>query len=268
MAVRRRSGSRRPENMSKHNAAVKKQIKPASKMPKHFRALLYGKSGRFKTRTASTAPDCLVIDVNEEGTDSVRADYDPHVFPVKYWQEINDVYWYLQSGDHNYKTVVVDGLTGLQELCMKFVLGDEAARDASRDPDMPSRPVWGKVGELMRTQIMNFRNLPMHVIFTALERKTQVGEDDEDDVEIFISPAVSPSVAGTAERAVGLIGYMQTRNVVVRDGGKKGTRRVARVRMHVEPSERWLTKDRYHLGAPYVDSPNLTDIINQIYGGE
>ena len=271
MAVKAR-GSRKPSNLTKHNREVAAKILPASKMPRRFRGLFYGKSGRGKTRLAASAPKCLIIDVNEEGTDSVRRDYDPNVFPVKFWQEINDVYWYLQSGDHPYESVAVDGLTGLQELCMKFVLGDEASRDASRDPDMPSKQAWGKTGELMKTQIMNFRNLPMHVIFTALERKSVIGDDEDDDVEVFISPALSPSVAGTAERAVGMIGYLQTRNVVVRARGEEGkkkstTVRVPKTRLLVAPSERYLSKDRYHIGAPHVDEPNVTAIIQQIYGG-
>jgi len=247
------------------NARVAEKITPASELPQRARILLYGRSGRRKTRTAATAPDVLLIDVNEEGTDSVRSDLDPDVFRVYYWSEILDVYWYLHSGDHAYKSFALDGLTGMQNLCMKFVLGDEASRDASRDPDMPSRTVWGKVGELMKTQIINFRNLPMNGIFTALERTKTSGEEDLDE-QPYTSPNLSPSIATSAEAAVGMIGYMVYREVVVKKGGKRT--RVKRSRMMLGDSERYLTKDRYGLGLDYVDSPNITKLIERIYEGK
>lgn len=269
-AVKRSRRSTKPEgdDLLKLREKVQKRIRPASKLPKRYRSLFFGRSGSGKTRLASSAPNVLLIDVNEEGTDSVRNDYDPHVIQVKFWQEINDVFWYLQEGNHSYDTWAIDGLTGLQDLCMKFVLGDEAARDASRDPDMPSRAVYLKVSELMKTQITNYRNLPMNGIFTALERKLTTGEDDdESDVEIFYGPALMPSIASAAERAVGMIGYLQSRMVVVKSkrGGK--SKRKPQTRLMIGPSERYLTKDRYGLQVPYIDSPNVAEIIDRIYGG-
>jgi hypothetical protein len=210
----------------------------------------------------------ILIDINEEGTDSVRKDFDPNTFRVYYWGEINDIYWYLQSGDHDYESVALDGLTGLQELCLKFVLGDEASRDASRDPDMPSRQIWGKVGQLMRTQITNFRNLPMHVLFTATDRKRFTGGDeDEDDAgEINIAPALTPSIEGAAERAVGVIGYLHKRPVIVKAKGKKPRRVVKRRLIIDDPTDKYMTKDRYHFGAPYIDAPDVTAMIDMVYG--
>lgn len=248
---------------------VSKKIKPASKLPKRFRALFYGRSGAGKTRLASSAPDVLVIDVNEQGTDSVRKDFDPDVYTVEYWDELNEVFWYLASGEHKYKSVAIDGVTGMQNLCMKFVLGDETARDASRDPDMPSRQVWGKVGELMKTQITNFRNLPMNVIFTALQRVKTSGDDDDEEGEIFVSPACSPSIAGHLEAAVGMIGYLQTTRVLgPKQEGKKKRARITRTRLLIGPSDRYLTKDRYGLMVPHVDAPSVHELLSSIYGKE
>jgi hypothetical protein len=189
------------------------------------------------------------------------------VYPVEFWTELNDVYWFLASGNHNYKSVAVDGVTSMQNLCMKFVLGDEASRDASRDPDMPSRQVWGKVGELMKTQVTNFRNLPMHVIFTALQRVRTSGEDMDDD-EIFISPACSPSISGHLEAAVGIIGYLTTREVVVKVKGSEKKRKVYRRRMIVAPSDRYLTKDRSNMLGEFVEGPDISAMIDLIYKEE
>lgn len=265
-----RPSSKKPQDISSHNRKMAKRIKRASQLPHRFRACVYGRPGSGKTRFAASAPKVLIIDVNDEGTDSVRNDWDPQVFEVKYWQEINDIYWFLESGDHQFESVVLDGVTGLQNLCMKFVLGDEASRDASRDPDMPSRQVWGKVGELMKTQIINYRNLPMHVIFTALERRKSQGDDDDDTMEVYTSPQVSPGIANTLEGAVGMIGYLGVQQVVQRqkEGDTKKRTRVARTRLWVGPREGYLTKDRYGLKVPYLEAPNVQKIIDSIYGGK
>jgi len=262
-----KKSSNKPADLSKHNLKIKKQIMPASKRPKRYRACIYGRSGVGKTRLAATAPRVLLIDVNDEGTDSVRNDIDPQTFYVHYWQEINDIYWFLESGDHDFLTVALDGVTSLQNLCMKFVLGDERSRDASRDPDMASRQIYGKVNELMKTQIINFRNLPMNVIFTALERKKATGDDEDEDIEIFSSPECSPGIAKTLEAAVGMIGYLSSTTVYgPRKEGQKKRPRVIRTRLQLGASERYLTKDRYGLMVPYIDHPNIEKILGDIYG--
>lgn len=266
--ARRPSGTPKSER-SKKSKEVAKRIKRASELPVRFRALIYGRSGAGKTRLAATAPKPLLIDINEEGTASTRNDTNPHVIELKLWTELSDIYWYLQEGDHPYETVVLDGLTAMQEICMKFVLGDEASRDASRDPDMPHRQAWGKLGELMKTQITNYRNLPMNVVFTATDRKRVVGDEDDDEVEITIGPALSPAVAGAAERAVGLVGYLHKRQVVIKGKeGKKTTRkRVVKRRLLIDdPTERFQTKDRYYFGAPFIDAPDVAAMIRQLEG--
>lgn len=259
------------KELSKLQDSVRKRIVPASKLPKQFRACVYARSGQGKTRLASSAPSPLIVDINDEGTDSVRNDYDPDVFRVHFWNEINEIYWYLAAGDHPHKTVVIDGTTAMVNLCRKFVLGDEASRDASRDPDMMTRPLHGKVNELMGTQIINFRNLPMNVIFTALERKRTTGEDEDEDVEVFSAPDLPAGVLKTMTAAVGMIGFLNTTQIVTKvkqpEGGKKNVR-VARTRLLIGPSDRYETKDRYGLMVPYIEAPNVTKILEQIYGKE
>lgn len=252
---------------SKKARAVAKRIMPASELPFRFRALIYGRSGAGKTRLAASSPNPVILDVNEEGTISTARDWDPPVFEAKFWEEITDFFWFLQEGDHGFDTVCVDGLTAMQELAIKFVLGDEYSRDASRDPDMPDRRVWGKVAELMKTQLTNYRNLPMNVVFTATDRKRFTGDEDDDDVGLSIGPALTPSVAGAAERAVSLIGYLHKRrvNIRVKKGGKTVKRQVVRRRLIIDdPTELYATKDRYYFGVPYLDAPDISTMIETL----
>jgi hypothetical protein len=60
--------------------------------------LIYGRPGSRKTRFCATAPDVLIIDINEEGTDSVRRDTDPYTIRCYDWEAFTDLYWYAHEG--------------------------------------------------------------------------------------------------------------------------------------------------------------------------
>jgi hypothetical protein len=260
-------------DIEKVSARVEKKIHNASEFDPNQNMLVYGHPDAGKTRVAASAPDVLIIDVDEKGTDSVRRDIDPKVYRIEFWSEINDLYWYAQSGNHEFKSFAIDGLTGLQTLCMNFVLGDEASRDASRDPDMPSRAVYGKVSQLMRTQITNWRNLPYNIVFTALARTRDTGEGEEDEI-LITGPSLSPAIAAHATAAVGTIGYLTKREVVIKskkmvNGEEKITKRKqVRRRLVVGPQSKFITKDRNGLFGEYIDAPNLTEMLAVIQSKE
>jgi len=236
-------------------------------MPQNRRFLVYGKAKAGKTRLSSSAPEVLLVDVNEKGTESVRRNLNPYVYPVETWTEVNDLYWFLQEGQHEFKSVAIDGVTALQTLCMNFVLGEATALDASRDPDMPTRQVWGKVTQLMKTQITNYRTLPMNVIFTALTRRVVIGED-EDMGESMTGPACSPSVSAHLEAAVDVIGYIYKREVMVKVKGSDTKKPRTKTRLIVEGTERFLVGDRTHTLGNFIDAPDLMDILNTMDGKE
>lgn len=264
---------KRPEvDFEKIKTRVEKRIKRASEHPLNLAVVVYGRPKVGKTRFCATAPDVLIIDCDEKGTDSTRDDTNPETYRITTWTELMDIYWYLQSGDHPFKSVAIDTISGLQTLCMNFVLGDEVSRDASRDPDMPSRQAYGKVSQLMKTNITNFRNLDMNVIFTAHTRTRSTGEDEEDE-SVITGPNLSPAIYTHLLGAVGLIGYMMRREVMVKVKvkGKDKTRKkkVMRTRLVIGPSERFETGVRYSAlsGFEHIDAPNFHEMIETIKGG-
>lgn len=249
---------------------AEKKIQSVGESFKHLKLLAYGQNGKGKTRLGASGPrKVLIIDCNEKGSLSVRNFEGVDVFPIEVWSDIDLAYWYLHSGNHDYETVVLDTETSLAALCMKFVLGDLASRDPTRDPSMPDKRHWGKVGELMKTQILQFRNLPMHVIFLAQERRGFT-DDDEEAPEVF--PDVSPGIRTTLTAAVDIIGRMYVREVVVKEKGEKKQKSVTEYRMHIGPSERYITKDRSESGLPDVirlgdGQDNLAKLVTRIKKG-
>lgn len=253
--------------MEKIKARVEKKIHRASKLPMNLSVVVYARPKVGKTRFCASAPKVLIIDCDEKGTDSTRDDLDPNVIRILTWDEVNDIYWYLQSGDHDYDSVAIDTVSGLQTLAMNFVLGDEASRDASRDPDQPSQRIYQKVSQLMKIQITNFRNLPMNVIFTAHTRTKETGEG-EDEIITVTGPNLSPAIQTHLLGAVGLIGYMSKREVVVKKtvDGKVRKRKVVKTRMLIGPSERFETGVRYSAlkDLDYIDSPTFDGMLELI----
>lgn len=248
------------------------RIKPVYESFQHLKLLAYGQNGKGKTRLGASGPrNVLIIDCNEKGSLSVRNFEGVDLFPLDVWTDIDLAYWHLHSGKHEYQTVVLDTITSLAALCMKFVMGDELSRDPTRDPMMPDKRSWGKVGELMKTQILQFRNLPMHVIFLAQERRG-FSEDEDEAPEIF--PEVSPSIRTTLTASVDIIGRMFVREVTTKEkiNGKVRTVSKPEYRMQIGPSERYTTKDRSEAGLPSVirlgpDQNNLAKLVERIQKG-
>lgn len=245
--------------MAKRDSAiqlVKKRIVPVAKADPYLKLLLYGRHGKGKTRIAGTAPKALIVDVNEKGTKSIRRT-DAEVFPVRRWEDITYVYWYLRSGEHEYETVVIDTITGMQDLCMKFVLGEAEDRDPNRPLAMPEQRSWNRTSELMKRELLNYRNLPMNVIFIALER---IITNDEDESQERV-PYLSPAIRGTACASVDIIARVYQREVRVgKKGGKKEEKRWE-TRMLVGPHDEFESKDRTGSLPRIVRNPNVAEII-------
>lgn len=228
------------DNRTKQIAAIKKRIVPVSDAEPFAKVLLYGRNGQGKTRIACTAPKPLVLDMNEKGTKSVRKYPEVEVLHCKKFADVVFAYWMLKEGDHPYESVVLDTLTGMQGLCIKQILKEGEDRDPTKDPKVMSQREWGKLAELMKEQVLNFRNLPMHVVYTAQQRII----DDPDTEAREIVPDLSPGSRGPATAAVEIIGHVYQKEV--RGVNKKTKREVSKweTRLLVGPHEEYITKDR------------------------
>jgi AAA domain len=238
-------------------AKIKKRIVPVSKAQPYVRVLLYGRNGQGKTRIACTAPKPLVLDMNEEGTQSVRNYPDVEVLHCKKWADVVFAYWMLREGDHPYESVVLDTLTGMQGLGIRQVLRESEDRDPTKDPKVMSMREWGKLAEIMKEQILNFRNLPMHVIYTAQQRTI----DDPDTEAREIVPDLSPGSRGPSTSAVGIIGHVFQKEVRAVD--RKTKKEVSRweTRLLVGPHEEYTTKDRTGALGRVVRKPTIPMMI-------
>src|SRR5690554_4129043 len=74
------------------------RIVPIGESPEWVSLVVYGRSGTGKTTFIGTMPKpLLVLDINDRGTISIKAQPDTYVMEVTSWDEVEEVYWYLQS---------------------------------------------------------------------------------------------------------------------------------------------------------------------------
>lgn len=236
---------------------------------------IYGRSGTGKTTFASTfPPPILLLDIRDKGTDSIADLNTVDYKRIESFDDVEEIYYFLKKSKR-YKTVVFDTITQLQQLCMEEVVGNKRKKDAGDWGGMTKRE-FGDVAAKMKEWVLNFRDLPMEVVFLAQERTTRGDEDDDNPDRMLVpevGPQVMPSIAGHLNAAVAVIGNTFIRTVVSHKPGKGG-KRVAtdkvRYSMRIGPNPVYTTKTRKPRGIeipPLLDDPTYKDVI-ELFKGE
>lgn len=221
-STRNRTTSSRTSDIEKAIA----KLKPVGDISPYLKMCVYGRNKIGKTTFAcSSDKKTLLIDCNERGYASVRKRKNVTVYQITKWEDLDPIYWYLRGGNHDFEVVVIDTITMLATVGMKWVLKDDADRDMTRDPLTPDKRSWGKLGEAIKDAIIRFRNLPMHVIFNAQEKQTS--EEDEDGGMVStVHPELSPAPRSVLLGSVDIIGRIYTREVEKPNGKKVMERRM------------------------------------------
>jgi phage nucleotide-binding protein len=249
-------------------AALKARIKPVASQPLHHSALFYGRSGTGKTTLAGTYPTpSLVLDIREQGTNSLVDVQGIDVLAIESWADIEVVYQLLASGNHQYRTVIIDTVTQMQELAMEKVLMDEGKQPGTTQIFMNH---WGSMGKLMKQWITYFRDLPMNVVFLAQDRTTEAQENQQAEQLIpEVGPRLSPSVAGTLCAAVSVIGNTYVDEVPVAEG--KQIKNKIQYMLRLGPHRLYTTKIRQPKGNQLpasITNPTYEKIVAIINGGQ
>jgi hypothetical protein len=104
-----------------------------------------------------------------------------------------------------FKTVILDTVSMMQDLALSHIL-EGSNREVGA---LLHKKDWGEASSLLKTWLMNFRDLKMNVVFIAQDRVSQGEEESEDsDGQILpeVGPRLMPSVASTLNAAVSIIG--------------------------------------------------------------
>src|SRR4249919_2257114 len=237
------------------------KLKPASLIRPQVKMVVYARNKVGKTKFACTSDmKTLLIDCNERGYASVRSLPNVTVYELQRWEDLDPIYWYLRSGKHDFEVVVIDTVTMLANICMKWVLKENYDRDMTADVQTPTRQSWGKLGEALKETIIRFRNLPMHVIFTAQEKVT-TNEDEDGGTVQEIHPELSPSPRSTLLSAVDIIGRMYVKEV------EKDDKTTLERRMLLGSHTKFVSGNRFSSELKYVErNPTFGGFIAKIIG--
>lgn len=243
---------------------------------RHKAFAFYGRAGTGKTTLACTFPrPILLLDIQDEGTDSVADVKGLKVWDIETIDDFEDAYWYLKSSKNIFKTVILDTTTMLQQLKIMDMMGvklEKAGKQAG-DWGTMTKQDWGEVSSYLKTWITNYRNLKMNVIFIAQERVFNVDTEEEEGLlDPEIGPSLSPSVKSHLNAAVSVIANTFIRRRVIRKKNDKGrTIETEKIEycLGIGPSSVYTRKVRkpkaFKLPDVIVD-PEYEDIIAVIEG--
>lgn len=182
-----------------------------AKVKRKMSYVLYGRSGTGKTTIAGSFPKpAALLDIRDDGTDSVKDRKGLFVLDVKDWDHLERIHAKLKENKQGFKTVILDTLTQMQQLAVEHVLSKakKPVENAGGWGSM-TKQQWGDVARIMKDWIIRFRDLPMEVVFIAHDRTFNAGDEDDTDNILApeVAPRLSPSVVSTLTGAVSFIGY-------------------------------------------------------------
>lgn len=250
-------------------------IRPVSEVSRYRSYVLYGRSATGKTTLACSFPKPLILlDAKDKGTDSVSDQDGVDVLDINTWDDFETMYWYLKKYPKKYKTVVIDTLSQVQQIAIEKQVGDNLT-DGKRAGDwgtMTKRD-WGTVASALKTWIINFRDLPMEVVFIAQDRIFNMEEDDEvEGIAPEVGPGLMPSVTKHLNAAVTVIGNTFIRRKVTVTGKGKNKKEKSKIQycLRIGPHETYTTKMRKPKKVelpPILINPIYEDLTEIIKGG-
>lgn len=151
-----------------------------------LRTLVYGKCGTGKTTFACGFPKPYVFDF-DNGMLSQRGKNISYDTYTDYGSFQSD--WRKFIKDDNYKTLVIDSITTMEEYCQKYVL--QLNKKTQMDIN-----VWGVLIDLLQALFMDIKNTDKHVVVTAHEQIIQDGITGEVQILPLISGKQLPAQLG------------------------------------------------------------------------
>lgn len=151
--------------------------------------LIHGPQGSGKSTLASTIASVgktLYVDlVGEKGGRSFKgAEYGKNIVVVRPTSvtQLDDLFYTLDSGDHDYKAVIIDSLTALQRMALRYVMRytETSVREIRQGTAPADQRTWGEALNIMSDTAVFWYGLadgnrenPMHVIMTSQTKVTE-----------------------------------------------------------------------------------------------
>lgn len=214
--------------------------------------LIYGNSGIGKTVFGGTAEDGLILGIESGVISAKRQGSKCKVWPVTEWKDVEQCYFWLIENPGQFKWLIVDSLTDMQEMLLRYILDSAIAENKNRDPDIPAIQDHQKWQNMLKRFVNLFNDLPINVCYTALEMKRENEESEDIVLPLILGKdyEISQAICGKMH----VVGRMSQKVT-----GAGDDRKIAR-RMQFEHIQPYFAKDRYDCLPRYMPAPSVPKI--------
>lgn len=181
---------------------IQAKIKPLGSSDSGLKILLYGQSKSGKTTLWETFPRKILAIIcsggNEPGelksidTPENRKSID--TLELDDSNDLTQIVEFLSNGEHDYETIVLDHVTGLQDLILKEVLGLDKI-PVVKNWGIATQQEYGTTAIKCKTYLRELLGLPINVVIIGQEREFEKSKDSE-LLMPTVGVALMPSLTG------------------------------------------------------------------------
>ena len=263
------------------------RIEPVQKRERYLKLMIYGNYGVGKTTLACTSLEVEsmrdVIMINAEAGDlAVNNMEGLEAITITDFRTLGQIREFLMqhcrardAGDEDtlrklqgallpenvedpdrirrYNTVIMDSLTEIEAYCFNQLLGVTDTTNISSEVQSAEWTEYKKNHSMMLRVARAFRDLPMHVIFTAAEQFNQ-----DENKRYKFSPDLTGKLSKKIQGFMDMVGYLAI--------GKGANDKTVR-RLYVTPSAggKYDAKHRYQaFKGEYFDDPSVGRILKEV----
>lgn len=236
-------------------------IRKLSQKPKRIKMLVYAEPGGGKSVLAGSSSEVgntLILNADDpDGPESMRAmGYDPDIWEIKNYKDLDDALAYLRGGDRGYDWVWLDSITMFQDKGLDDILTKVVAAKPHRSVYKPDKPEYGENQQHITRWIRHMKPLPFNFGVTA--HVMMMGTDDDGEDTMYL-PAIQGTRGQLSSKICGNFSIVGRLHVVrVKGADKKITKSR---RLTTEFDGKYYAKDRFNATLPYLSQPTIAKLV-------